>query len=185
MCVYVLKQIISFYSECSSPLFITYLDASKAFDRVNYYKLFDKLLQRGVPAIFVRLLMFWYTHQEFTVRWGNTLSDNFLVSNGVRQGGVLSPALFRVYMDDLSTVLNTINFGCYFNSTMVNHLMYADDIILICPSVNGLQELINVCGNFGFDDLHKFLNHYDSSANFHDGSKNVEIWNQNYVLPDL
>jgi hypothetical protein len=44
MCVYVLKQVISFYSECSSPLFITYLDASKAFDRVNFYKLFDKLM---------------------------------------------------------------------------------------------------------------------------------------------
>ena len=128
----------------------------KHFDRVNFYKLFDKFLQRGVPAIFVRLLMFWYTHQEFTVRWGNTLSDNFLVSNGVRQGGVLSPALFSVYMDDLSTVLNTLNFGCYFNSTMINHLMYADDLVIVSPSIRSMQVLLSHCERFADDNDVKF-----------------------------
>ena len=148
MCVYVLKQIISFYSECSSPLFVTYLDASKAFDRVNFYKLFDKLLHRGVPAIYVRLLLFWYTHQEFIVRWGFTFSNSFLVNNGVRQGGVLSPVLFNVYMDGLSSVLNTLNVGCYFNGTMINHLMYADDIVVISPSVRSMQVLLSHCDNY-------------------------------------
>jgi hypothetical protein len=152
MCVYVLKQIISFYSECNSPLVVTYLDASKAFDRVNFYKLFDKLMYRGVPAIYIRLLMFWYTHQEFMVRWGGTFSGSFLVGNGVRQGGVLSPVLFNVYMDGLSSVLNTLNTGCYFNGVLINHLMYADDLVIISPSIRSMQILLSHCDSYA--DLH-------------------------------
>ena len=91
MCVYILKQVISFYINCKSPMYIAYLDASKAFNRLNYWKLCDKLLERKVPVIFVRFLMYWYTHQQFLVKWCNTLSNSFLVGNGVRQGGVLSP----------------------------------------------------------------------------------------------
>jgi hypothetical protein len=148
MCVYILKQTISYFSECNSPLYVTYLDASKAFDRVNFYKLFDKLLLKRVPEIFVRLLLYWYTHQEFTVRWGHTLSECFLVSNGVRQGGVLSPSLFNVYMDDLSSTLNGLNVGPLINSCMVNHLMYADDIVILSPSIRGMQVLLSHCDLF-------------------------------------
>ena len=76
-----------------------FLDASKAFDRVLHSLLFTKLIKRNVPMCFVRLLRNWYKNQTMQVRWGNHLSDPFGVSNGVRQGGVLSPTLFAVYMN--------------------------------------------------------------------------------------
>ena len=59
--------------------------------------------------------MVWYCSQMFIVRWGNTLSSPFSVSNGVRQGGILSPILFNVYVDDLSLILNNSNVGCLVN----------------------------------------------------------------------
>ena len=144
MCVYLLKQIICFYTKCSSLLFVTYLNATNAFDRINFYKLFDKLLDRCVSAIYVRLLMFWYTHQEFSVKWACTFSSSYLVGNGVRQGGVLSPVLFNIDMDDLSVVLNNLNIGCCFNEIKINHLMYADDLVIISPSAISMQVYIEL-----------------------------------------
>ena len=55
------------------------------------------------------------------------ISSGFGVSNGVCQGGILSPYLFCVYMDDLSIKLNDIKVGCTIGTTLINHLMYADD----------------------------------------------------------
>ena len=72
-------------------------------------------------------------------------SELFHVSNGVRQGGVLSPYLFAVYLDDLSNELNNIKAGCYIGEVLLNHLMFADDICVLCPSVHWLQRILDVC----------------------------------------
>ena len=73
--------------------FSVFVDSSKAFDRVSHNILFDKLIERNVPLCFVRLLSFWYVRQRMVVKWGNCFSTYFSVSNGVRQGGILSPYL--------------------------------------------------------------------------------------------
>ena len=106
-CIYVMKEIINRYQRLGSSVYLSFLDASKAFDRINHDTLFKKLVNRNVPAYIVRLLVFWYSHQQMFVKWGNVMSSVFTVSNGVRQGGVLSPYLFNVYMDGLSEMLNT------------------------------------------------------------------------------
>ena len=100
--------------------------------------------------------MFWYGNQTMHVKWGNSISDGFKVGNGVRQGGVLSPYLFNVYMDELSSNLNKLNIGCSIGSSKINHVMYADDIALISPSVKGLQQLLNTCEQYGIDFGIKF-----------------------------
>jgi len=76
---------------------------------------------------------------------GKDFTEPFHVSNGVRQGGVLSPYLFAVYLDDLSNELKNINAGCYIGEVLLNHLMFADDICVFCPSVRWLQRILDVC----------------------------------------
>ena len=138
------------YCSLNSNVYSCFLDAS-TFDRVNHYVLFDKLLKRGVPLYVVRILIFWYTSQTMYVRWNNVISSGFGVSNGVRQGGILSPYIFCVYMDDLSIKLNYIKVGCTIGTTLINHLMYADDLVLLSPSTIGLSLLLSVCSAYGIE----------------------------------
>ena len=147
-CVFMLKQIIEFYNNLGSPVYICFLDASKAFDKLNQWALFFKLILRGIPCVIVRIFVFWYQHQQFYVRWGNTLSSSFHTINGVRQGGIISPSFFNVYMDHLSHALNLSGTGCHFNGSIANHLMYADDCCLIAPSPAALQHLLDICASY-------------------------------------
>ena len=102
MCIFTLKQVIEYYKMQGSPVYICYLDASKAFDRINHWKLFEKMLKRNIPIVVIRILMYWYCNQQFCVHWGSNMSALFNVSNGVRQGGIMSPILFNLYMNDQS-----------------------------------------------------------------------------------
>ena len=73
------------------------------------------------------------------------------MSNGVRQGGILSPILFNIYVDDLSAKLINLKIGCKINDVYVDDLMYADDTVLIARSYTAMQKLIDCC-NFAVDN---------------------------------
>ena len=150
-CIAALKEIVNYYKRLSSPLFICFLDASKAFDRVNHWVLFKKLINRKVPSLIVRLLLFWYRNQVMNIRWGSSLSDHFAVLNGVRQGGILSPLLFNVYMDDLTHRLNRSGIGCRLGGVSLNNFGYADDMSIVAPSPGGLQKLIRICEQYAIE----------------------------------
>jgi len=94
---------------------------------------------------FVRILKHWYKEQTMQIKLGKHFSEPFHVFNGVRQGGVLSPYLFAVYLDDLSYELNNIKAGCYIGEILLNRLMFADDICVFCPSLRWLQRILDVC----------------------------------------
>ena len=127
------------------------LDASKTFDKVNFCLLFDKLITRSVPLFIVRILDVLYTHQKMYIRWGNAYSSSFSVSNGVKQGRILSPILFNVYMDDLSVSLNSSNIGERIGNIFLNHLCYADDLCLVSLSSAGMQKLLGICSKYAID----------------------------------
>ena len=71
-CIYALKNVISYYNWFGSPVYTCFLDASKAFDRVEHWSLFKKLIDRNanVPLVVVRLLVHWYRQQTLCVKWG-------------------------------------------------------------------------------------------------------------------
>ena len=150
-CIYAFKELIDYYTSRNSRVSVCFLDASKAFDRVNHSLLFNKLIKRGICGYLLRIIIYWYETQTMCVKWGNVTSGSFGVSNGVRQGGILSPLFFNVYVDDLSVQLNKLNIGCISKDMIINHLMYADDLVLISPSTAGLQELLDICQKFGIE----------------------------------
>ena len=88
----------------------------------------------------VRILVFWYQMQLVCVKWGKSVSQYFSIGNGVRQGGILSPKLFALYMNGLSGALSLCKAGCYIDDQCMNHLMYADDICVMAPSAIALQK---------------------------------------------
>ena len=71
------------------------------------------------------------------------MSEYFFVSNGVKQGGVLSLMLFSLYIDPLLQKLKQSGVGCHINFMGV--LSYADEITLICPSIWGLNKMLKIC----------------------------------------
>ena len=91
----------------TSPI-ITLLDCSKAFDMVKYDIMFSKILDKGLPAVVVQVLIVVYEKQFAWVRWGKARSDMFSIINGTRQGSVLSPALFSIYMDEILQSLRSL-----------------------------------------------------------------------------
>ena len=125
-----------------------FLDASKAFDLVNHGVLFCKLFDRGLPLSVLRFLSSWYETQKMSVRWSHSFSDPFSVSNGVRQGSVLSPVLFSVYLDELLEMLGNSGVGCHWGGSFVGALCYADDIVLLAPCASALRHMLNICDSF-------------------------------------
>jgi hypothetical protein len=95
-CTFVLEEVIEYYNKHDSPVFLVTLDASKAFDRVEYCKLFNLLLERDICPLYARLLIYLYTHQKLRVNWNGVCSELFSVTNGVEQGGILSPILLCI-----------------------------------------------------------------------------------------
>ena len=98
------------------------LDASKPFDRLKFSCLFRLLFKKGLHPVIIRFLYDSYCRQQLTVKWNDTVSDYINVQNGVKQGNVLSPILYNVYMDELILRLKNSRFGCRINSVYVGAL---------------------------------------------------------------
>ena len=148
MCTWTAIETIDHFTRNSSDVYVCVMDMKKAFDTVQHSVLFTKLLERGIPPTYVRLLMVMYSRQSANVRWSNECSKQFPITNGVKQGAVLSAILFCVYIDDLFSVLRRKRNGCWIDDNFYGMLGYADDIMLISPTRDGLQEMIDTSASF-------------------------------------
>jgi len=101
MCTMAVKEVVNYYVNNGSPALCMMLDATKAFDRVHYGKLFNMQVARDKPFVTSRLLLNMYTSHVTKVMWNGIYSCSFLVKNGVEQGSIVSPILFCVYLDEL------------------------------------------------------------------------------------
>ena len=89
MCTSVLREVCSYYKSSNTDVYICMLDASKAFDRVHYSKLFHLLRKRKMPPTVLRLILDMYTRQHMCTSWNGINSDFFSTQNGVKQGAML------------------------------------------------------------------------------------------------
>lgn len=139
-----IHDVIKAMNSNGSPVFLCTLDAEKCFDRIWHEGLFYKLdgLLPDHQWLFMRR---WYLSLFATVRWKGQLSRQFRVTRGTRQGSLLSPALFNVFIDGLLSELKAMHFGVRFGNLCINSVAYADDITLLSSTATGLQHLIDAC----------------------------------------
>jgi len=90
------KKTVAYYVQNQNPAFCTFLDSTKAFDIINYCKLFKLLVKRELPVIIIRVLANLYMNNLVRVSWSGAMTDYFTVLSGVKKGAVLSPILYCV-----------------------------------------------------------------------------------------
>ena len=151
LCSFIMTETIQYYRKRSSNVIVTLLDCSKAFDLVNYRIIFNELVSRGLCPLACRLLVVFYSCVEGKVRWNNHFSNDIKIRNGVKQGGVMSPLLFSLYVDELILRIHNARVGCFIGNKCSSVLIYADDIALLTPTRNAMQKLLKICEEFGKD----------------------------------
>ena len=159
LCTSLLMETVEYYNENDTDCYLLLLDASKAFDRVEYVKLFTTLRNRRICPIVLRLLMNMYINQQIQVKWNNMISPTCTISNGVKQGGCMSPTLFSIYLDKLLGILRASNVGCRYGNHYMGAFCYADDISLLSPTVSGLQDMLKICERYA----DKYKIHFNAS----------------------
>ncbi|XP_046972890.1 uncharacterized protein LOC124539635 [Vanessa cardui] len=110
--------------------------------------LWRKLEGIGLPDGCTDLIMFWYSKQVNYVRWANEYSEPYRMQCRVRQGGLISPRLFNLYVDALIRELSGMRVGCHIGNVCVSNISYANDMVLLAPSVSALRTLIGACERF-------------------------------------
>ena len=140
--IFTVRNIVDNFVSNGSTVNLCALDLSKAFDRMSHHGLFIKLMNQMIPNDLLATLEYWFSICSTCVRWSNFCSGFFKLECGVRQGGVLSPFLFAVFMNDIFDTVHSSHNGCHFGSVSFSIFLYADDILLLAPSVTALQNLI-------------------------------------------
>ena len=139
--LFILNSIIEKYEVKKRPLYISYMDFKSAFDYVNRHALLFKMLSEGFGGNLFQLLPSLFAKARRHVKWNNELGELFENTYGVLQGGVISPSLFKLYIEDMGVYFGDVA-GVNMVDTNTNHFLQADDLILISETRTGLQSLL-------------------------------------------
>ena len=139
--VFIIDSLISYQKSLRKNLFITFIDFSKAFDFVNRSFLYFKMIKKGFGGRLVKVIRSMFYKSKARVRWQGELGASINSTHGVLQGGIVSPKLFNLYLSDLGEYLDQ-NCGITIDGTTFTHLLYADDLVLISETENGMQTLL-------------------------------------------
>ena len=148
MCTWTVIETASYFLRNGGNVFCCLMDMTKAFDLVKHSILFRKFLKAGLSTIFIRLLIYIYINQFANIRWNHDFSSMFRMTNGVRQGAILSGFAYCFYMNDLFKILRRNKSGCWIRGTFFGIQGYSDDSLLLAPSLEALQEMIKTCESY-------------------------------------
>ena len=143
------------YLRGGSHVFMCLYDLQKAFHSVEYPVLLKKPFDAGVHGKLWRLLKNWYEGGSCRVKLDDRLSGRFFVESGVKQGSVLSPALFLLDMDPLLRQLQASGVGLSVNNFDGGGFLHADDIRTLATSEASLRYQIDLVKAFAEQNLLK------------------------------
>ena len=156
MCTWAVLETVDYFMKSDSEVFTCAMDMTAAFDLTLHSLLFSKMIQKGFPPIFIRLFIFIYMYQTANVRWNGALSSEFPMSNGVRQGAILSAIAYCFYMEDLFALLKHRRAGCWVMDQYHGIFGYSDDNWLLAPSLAALQDMLQTCEEYAHSQNLKF-----------------------------
>lgn len=143
-CLMLKETVNKYINDKNDRVHSLFVDLSKAFDNVDHIQLGQLLLKRKLPPDIVLFLMHYLRNQRARIVWKGKCGDYFQIEKGVRQGGILSPFLFKLYIDDILHEICDSDIGCKLGLVRINVLAYADDIVLIASTQNQLAELYSI-----------------------------------------
>ncbi|RVE42698.1 hypothetical protein evm_012665 [Chilo suppressalis] len=146
--ILVLKNTVHCYTNRGTPIYACFVDLCRAFDLPSYDVLWGKLREGNLHAELLRLFQYWYHNQFNNVRRANNYSTFFGLNYGVRQGGITSPRLFSLYINELILELSSLRIVCRIDDVSINNISYADDMALLSPTVRALRELLGICERY-------------------------------------
>ena len=142
--IYTLSSIIRNRKSENKDTYCAFVDFKKAFDWVPR----DLLLYKLATSFDIHGRLFnnistIFESSQAQIRLNGSLTESFLVSSGVKQGDIISPLLFSLYLNDLATGIKSLNCGVEINDITLAILLYADDIALIAPDESSLQKMLS------------------------------------------
>ena len=151
--IYVLKTLVTKITKNkNTKLFVAFIDFKKAYDTVNRSKLLERLSKMGVGHKFLSNLKALYTNVEYIIKSKSSLSKPIPSNLGLKQGCPLSPLLFNLYIDDISEYIeNMTDPDVSLQGQMISHFLYADDLVLLSTSKEGLQTKLDGLSKFAED----------------------------------
>jgi hypothetical protein len=144
--VFVLKTLIDKYTKkLGKSLYACFVDFKSAYDTIWRDGLLYKLIEVGTGKFFLKMIQNMYASVSYCIKSeSGGLTPTIQSSRGLKQGGVLSPTLFNIYLYDLPTnLVDALSSPVWLDNEQVNCLMYADDLILLSESKEGLQHSLN------------------------------------------
>ena len=143
--IFVLHSLVNKIINKNERLYCAFIDLKSAFDKVNRNGLWSKLYNLGIKGKFLRVIKNMYTSVKSCVRNCNNYSEYFECAVGLRQGEVMSPIMFPMFINDLEIFLcNDINSGLTLNDVIFILLLFADDMVVLGKSVNDLQQSLDL-----------------------------------------
>ena len=141
--IFVLNSVLS-HALLSSDIHIAFIDFTKAFDGISRDALFKLLMKYDISSRMLKIIMNMYSKMSSKVKTSEGQSESFPQAKGLMQGECLSPTLFASYINKLEDHINEINeMGATMNGKKMSLLIYADDLVLISRSSDGLQKGLN------------------------------------------
>ena len=146
--IYLLFTIINNRKLSRQSTYVSFIDFHKAFDTVSRNLLWFKLMSIGISGKILDATQSLYERVQCTVKVNDLFSPWFPVTHGVKQGCKISPTLFSIYINDLAQEINRLNCGVNLDGTIISVLQYADDIVLIAPTEENLQLMLDTMNSW-------------------------------------